>query len=83
MGYEGRLIGEKAEIECASRHVWHSRQKITKQIMGENRCNDINFRPLSGFFQKRKDGVNEFEFFPKRGIYASFGMNSSNGEYKE
>ena len=31
MGYEGRLIGEKAEIECASRLVWHSRQKIANR----------------------------------------------------
>jgi hypothetical protein len=50
--------------------------------MGENRCDDINFRPLSGYCHKRKDGVNEFEFFPKRGIYASFGKDSTNGELK-
>ena len=69
------MKGEKAEIECSSRHVWHSRQKITKQIVGESQCTDISFRPLSGYCQKRKDGGNEFEFFPKRGIYASFGKN--------
>ena len=27
---------------------WCSRQKITKQIVGENRCNNISFRPLNG-----------------------------------
>ena len=63
MGYEGRLIGEKAEIECAPRLVWHSRQKITKQIMGENQCTDISFRPLSGYCQKRKDELMKLSFF--------------------
>ena len=83
MGYEGKNGRGKDKNRTCDKLIGCSRQMITKQKMGENRCNDISFRPLSGCCQKRKDGVNEFEFFPKRGIYASFGKDSTNGEYKE
>ncbi len=59
------------------RPIGNSLQKITKQIVGENRCDDINFRPLSGYCQKMKGRGNKNEFFPKRGFYVSFGKNSN------
>lgn len=76
MGYKGKNDNGKGKNRVLERHIGNPLQKITKQIVGENRCNDINFRPLSGYCQKMKDGVNKNEFFPKRGIFASFGKNS-------
>ena len=59
-----RFIEEIDEIECVSRLVWHSRWKITKQIVGENRCNDISFRPLLGYCQKGRMQI-KLEPLPK------------------
>lgn len=59
-----RFIEEIDEIECVSRLVWHLRWKITKQIVGENRCNDISFRPLSGYCQKGRMQI-KLEPLPK------------------
>ena len=57
MGYKGKNDREKVRIELAARFIgapdWCSRQKITKQTVGENRCNDISFRPLSGELSKK------------------------------
>ena len=77
MGYKGKNDREKGKNRACGKAYWYSRQKITKQIVDENRCNDINFRPLSGYCQKKKNGINKIEFFPKRGIYGSFGKNST------
>lgn len=68
-----RFIEEIDEIECVSRLVWHSRWKITKQIVGENRCNDISFRPLTGYPQRKMWKGIKIEFFPKRRYYIGYG----------
>lgn len=83
MGYKGKDDRGKGKRRVHERLIGNSRQKTAKQIVGENRCNDISFRPLSGYCQKRKDGVSKTEFFPKCGIYASFGKNSTYGNIKD
>lgn len=47
MGYKVNNDRGKEENRACGNACWFSRQKITKQIVGENRCNDISFRPLS------------------------------------
>ena len=53
MGYKGKNDRGKGENRAYGKVCWFSRQKITKQIVGENRCNDISFRPLSGELSKK------------------------------
>ena len=53
MGYKGDNDRGKEENRACGKACWFSRQKITKQIVGENRCNDISFRPLSGYFKEK------------------------------
>ena len=53
MGYKGNNDRGKEENRACGKACWFSRQKITKQIVGENRCNDISFRPLSGYFKEK------------------------------
>ena len=76
------MIGKKTKKSLGKASLG-KRWKITKQIMGENRYNDISFRQLMGYCQKMKDVVKKTESFPKRGIYASFGKDSTYEEYKE
>ena len=45
MGYKGNNDRGKEENRACGKACWFSRQKITKQIVSENRCNDISFRP--------------------------------------
>ena len=53
MGYKGNNDRGKEENRACGKACWFSRQKITKQIVSENRCNDISFRPLSGYFKEK------------------------------
>ena len=46
-GYKGNNDRGKGKNRTCGKAYWCSRQKITKQKVGENRCNDISFRPLS------------------------------------
>jgi hypothetical protein len=50
------VIGGKKKIELVERLIGYPQKKIQKRIVGENRCDDISFRPLSGDCQKRKRG---------------------------
>ena len=77
MGYRGKNDSGKGKKRVHERHIGNSQQKITKQIVGENQCTDISFRPLSGYCQKRKGRVNQIEFFPKRRICIRFEKNST------
>ena len=49
MGYKGKNDRGKGEYRACGKVCWFSRKKITKQIVGENRCDDISFRPLPGY----------------------------------
>ena len=53
MGYKGNNDRGKGKNRTCGKAYWCSRQKITKQKVGENRCNDISFRPLSGVLSKK------------------------------
>ena len=53
MGYKRKNDWGKEGNRACGKACWFSRQKITKQIEGENRCNDIRFRPLSGELSKK------------------------------
>lgn len=53
MGYKRKNDWGKEGNRACGKACWFSRQKITKQIVGENRCNDIRFRPLSGELSKK------------------------------
>ena len=53
MGYKRKDDRGKGKIKSAIRLIRYSRQKIAKQIVGENRCNGISFRPLSGELSKK------------------------------
>jgi len=64
MGYKGKNDKEKEENRACGKACWFSRQKITKQIVGEKRCNDISFRPLSGYCQKGRMQI-KLEPLPK------------------
>ena len=83
MGCKGKDDRGKGKRRVHERLIGNSRQKTAKQIVGENRCNDISFRQLMGYCQKMKDVVKITESFSKRGIYASFGKDSTYEEYKE
>ncbi len=72
MGYKRKNDWGKEGNRACGKVYLCSRQKITKQKVGENRCNDISFRPLSDIFLREKVGVNRIEFLPKYGICACF-----------
>lgn len=77
MGYKGKDDRGKGKIKSAIRLIRYSRQKITKQKVGENRCNDISFRPLTGYPQRKMWKGIKIEFFPKRRYYIGYGKNST------
>jgi hypothetical protein len=47
MGYKRKDDRGKWKIKSAIRLIRYSRQKIAKQIVGENRCNNISYCSLS------------------------------------
>ena len=53
MGYKRKDDRGKGKIKSAIRLIRYSRQKIAKQIVGENRYDGISFRPLSGGLSKK------------------------------
>ena len=63
MGYKVKNDREKGKNRACGKVCWFSRKKITKQIVGENRCNDISFRPLSKVFSDKRSGVIKLSFF--------------------
>ena len=77
MGYKGNNDRGKGKNRTCGKAYWCSRQKITKQKVGENRCNDISFRPLTGYPQRKMWKGIKIEFFPKRRYYIGFGKNST------
>ncbi len=77
MGYKGKNDREKGKNRACGKVCWFSRKKITKQIVGENRCDDISFRPLTGYPQGKMWRGIKIEFFPKRRYYIGFGKNST------
>ncbi len=52
-------------------------------MVGENRCNDTYFRPLSGYYQTSKNGVNEIEILPKRGFLPVLEKTQLTGHIKK
>ena len=67
MGYKGKDDRGKGKRRVHERLIGNSRQKTAKQIMGENRCTNISFRPLTGYCQKKKIKLGSFqntEFMP-------------------
>lgn len=77
MGNKGKDNRGKGKNRVCSEAYRVLPTEDNKTIVGENQCNNICFRPLSGYCQKMTDRVNRYEFFPKRRIYASFGKNST------
>ena len=77
MGYKGNNDRGKGKNRTCGKAYWCSRQKITKQKVGENRRNDISFRPLTGYPQRKMWKGIQIEFFPKRRYYIGYGKNST------
>ena len=73
MGYKGNNDRGKGKNRTCGKAYWCSRQKITKQKVGENRCNNISFRPLTGYPQRKMWKGIKIEFFPKRRYYIGYG----------
>lgn len=64
MGYKGKNDREKVRIEIAARLIAYPNRKIPKRIVGENRCNDVSFRPLNGgIVKERCGGTLKLSFF--------------------
>ena len=72
MGYKGKDNREKV---CSEAYRVLPTEDY-KTIVGENRCNDISFRPLSGYCQKRKARLAKIVFFPKPSNLSTFGKDS-------
>ena len=53
MGYKGKNDREKVRIELTAKFIVLPTEDLKKQIVGENRCNDISFRPRSGELSKK------------------------------
>ena len=83
MGYKGKDHREKGKNRICSEAYRVLPTEDYKTIVGENRCNDISFRPLTGLFQERQVGVYKNEFLPKRGFFCQFWENTTIRESKE
>ena len=77
MDYKGKDDREKGKNRACSKGSSDYSMEDYKPIVGENRCNNISFRPLTGYFQREKSVDKRIEFFPKLRIRASFGKNST------
>ena len=77
MGYKGKDNREKRKNRVCSEAYRVLPTEDDKTIVGENRCNDISFRPLTGLFQREKSVDKRIEFSLKLRICARFGKNST------
>ena len=73
MGYKGKDNREKGKNRVCSEAYRVLPTEDYKTIVGENRCDDISFRPLSGYFQREKSVDKRIEFFPKPSNLSTFG----------
>ena len=63
MGYKGKDNREKDKNRVCGEAYRVLPTEDDKTIVGENRCNDISFRPLSGYFQIERTGLLKLSFF--------------------
>ena len=71
MGYKGEDVRGKGKNRVCSEAYRVLPTEDDKTIVGENRCNDISFRPLSKIFQ-REMSVDKNEFFLKPSNLSTF-----------
>ena len=69
----GIMIGEKVKIELAARLIGAPDRRLQNRKWAKNRCNDISFRPLTGYPQRKMWKGIKIEFFPKRRYYIGYG----------
>jgi hypothetical protein len=74
--FHHRNIGKRQNRVCCKAYRVLPTEDY-KTVSGRKPMQRHQLSPTNRIFSKRKAGINENEFLPKRGFFASFGKNST------